>query len=268
MTRLRKHTTITGILFFSICAVLVLSHYITMSSAWTQDEIIVPVGDIPIIDGIQDAAWNKANVTKSGEIDIINLKAMINSSYLFILVEIQATNHDDDEYIKLLLSNSSDFEDEDFIDAKLIQTRNFSKADNRSYIITDQVYYEGEYISDNQTNFVGAANISAGNKYSYYEFSIPFASVNNDTLNDTSIVLGNTFALKVEFGIHKEDQSPTSVERTEELLITLEKKEGGGNGDIEEFPLNLKILSYVMFSITGVAFIVIAVITFQSRSKI
>ena len=52
---------------------------------------------------------------------------MINGSFLHVLVEVQVVNHNDDEYVKLLMSNSSDLETEDFEDAKLIQTRNFSQ---------------------------------------------------------------------------------------------------------------------------------------------
>jgi hypothetical protein len=272
MSKLRKKSTITAIIFTSICLVLVVSQYIHMGSAWTQDEIIVPVGEIPIIDGIQEDAWSTANATKStkGDTSIINFKAMINSSFLFVLVEIQATGHDDDQYVKLLISNGTGIADEDFMDAKLIQTRNFTNPTTRSFFKEDQTYSEGDYILDNQTDFDGAANISESSPtYSYYEFKIPFVSINNDTMQDAAITLDKTNAIKVEFGIHEEGMNPISVITTEDLLITLVRGEDPGNGGPSgEYPLNLKILSYVLFSITGVAFVVIFVVSFQSRSKI
>ncbi len=272
MSRLRKKSTITALIFTSICVILVVSQYIHMGSAWTQDEIIVPVGEIPIIDGIQDDGWSTANATKStkGDTSIINFKAMINSSFLFVLVEIQATNHDDDQYVKLLISNSTDIADEDFIDAKLIQTRNFENETSRSYNISDLHLSGVDYILDNQTDFEGAANISESTPtYSYYEFKIPFVSINNDTLQDASITLDTSYAIKVEFGIHEEGMSPVSVKTTEDLIITLEKGEDPGTGEPEgEYPINMQILSYVMFSVAGVAFVVIFIVSFQSRSKI
>jgi len=267
MLRLRKKSTLAVIILISLCVIVVYNHYIAFGFAWGDDELTAPVGRIPIIDGNKDSAWNSANTTENSS-PALQLKVLINSSYLFVLIEVQTVNHNPDEYVKILLSNDTDTAVSDFIDAKLIQTRNFSSAENRSYFIEDQHYSGGVYINDTQTNFDGAANVSSsGNTYSYYEFRIPFASKNNDIINDTSILTENSYAIKILFGTHAEGESPT-VQPTNSIVIKFEIKEDGGNGDIDEFPLNLQIISYVVFFIAGISFIIIFVISFQSRLKI
>jgi len=218
------------------------------------------------IDGKQDAAWSSSNTTDNEDPDL-RLKVMFNSSFLFVLVEVRVANHDDDEYVKLLLSNVTDADPEDFTDAKLIQTRNFSNSVTRSYFIQDQHYDSGDYIEDSQTNFEGAANVTTGaNTYSYYEFKLPSKTVNFDYTNDTSIDFDKTIELTLEFGSHEEGGTPT-VQTTGVVVISFEKGEGD-TGEIQEYPINLKILAYVIFSVVAAGFIVIIVITYQSRSKI
>jgi hypothetical protein len=175
MSRLSKKSTISVIFFISVCAILVFNHYTTMVIAWDEDEITAPVGKIPIIDGTQDSAWSSSNVTQSGT-PALTMKVMINSSYLFVLIEVRSENHNDNEYVKILLSNSTSNLEEDFVDAKLIQNRNFSSSENRTFFIKDQVYNEtlGGYIDDSEINFEGAANVSAsGGTHSFYEFKLP-----------------------------------------------------------------------------------------------
>jgi hypothetical protein len=270
MSKLRKKSTITIIILISLSAIIVFSQYIQFVSAWDNEELMAPINESrPIIDGQKDSIWSDANSTENDS-PALRLDAMIYGSYLFILVEVRVVNHDNDEYVKLLLSNSTDSEEDDFVDAKLIQTRNFSNPDTRSFFTEDQYYDEGSegYLVDPENNFEGAANISSGaNSYSYYEFGIPTSTVSpHDYAHDTSISFEDSYAITVQFGDHEQGGTPT-IQETGVITLSFEQPPE----DIEpegEFPIPIWIVTTIVFSIAGVGFIIIAVISYQSRTRL
>lgn len=269
MSRLRKKSTVTVIILLSLCAIVAFNQWMKFGSAWDMEELTAPIGGYPTIDGKKDSFWSAANTTDNESPDL-RLYVMINASFLHVLVEVRLGNHDDDEYVKLLMSNSSDPETEVFEDAKLIQTRNFSNSETRSYYTEDQHYDGGNYLNDSVSNFIGAANVTtAANSYSYYEFRLTTSTsalYEFDYHNDTSLDFDESYAITVEFGAHEEGEDP-NPQTTTTVLLSFE------NINVNPTPppaigKAMIILTYVVFSIIGVGFVVIVVISYQSRSRV
>ncbi|MHA1297811.1 MAG: hypothetical protein ACTSO9_00030 [Candidatus Helarchaeota archaeon] len=244
---------------------------------WDKNPLIIPAGSSePTLDGIKgdDEDWyseencnTSIQIAQNGFPDA-TFYAFTRNNYLFIMIEIKITNPNDDQYVKILLSNSSASEDNDFIDAKLIQNRNLTQDDNRTFYIEDQVLVDGNYVNDTSINFEGAANISGPNKYTYYEFKIPFALINDDKINDTSIYGGGaTYAVKIEYGVAPEGHTATQF-RSPVLTLQIGIPPEEGDESIGEFKIDIELVSNIMFIVAGIAFAVIFIITLQGRSKI
>ena len=267
MSRLGKKSTVTVIVLISLCAIIVFNQNIQFGAAWDDAELLAPIVDSkPTIDGNKDTIWNDANSTDNDS-PALRLHAMIVGSYVYILVEVRVVNHDDDEYVKILLSNSTGSDSEDFVDAKLIQTRNFSNSETRANYTVDQYYDNGDYYNDPESNFVGAANVSgAANSYSYYEFEIPTSTINFDYAHDSSISFDESFAITVEFGDH-EDGGTATVQDTDTILLSFEQPEDDPD-PTDEIVIPPWILTTIVFSIAGIGFIVIAVVSYQSKTRL
>jgi hypothetical protein len=68
------------------------------------------------------------------------------------------------------------------------------------------------------------------------------------------------------FGSHQEGQDPTESFTTSiELLFN---PDIGEDTTINPYPINLKVVSYIVFSIVGASFVVIIIVSYQSRSKL
>ncbi|MHA1820766.1 MAG: hypothetical protein ACTSU2_04665 [Promethearchaeota archaeon] len=261
------------ILFISLFGLSFISLGLNLGNAWDRDSIIAPANIAPVIDGVKDDIWDDANnsvQSSTGDgFPAVRLYVMINSSYFYVLVEVRVSNHNDYEYLKLLLSNSSDSEDSDFIDAKVIQNYNFTNPQNRTHIIEDQVLNNSEYINDTSINFEGVANISGINNYSYYEFKIPFASINDDNVNDTSIYTGNSYAIKLQYGYNK---NISNSEYTEKFSPPIEVQVGIAaneeNFSYTPYKIDMELLSNIMFIISIIAFAVIFIMSFMSKRRV
>ncbi|MBD3351779.1 MAG: hypothetical protein GF364_09870 [Candidatus Lokiarchaeota archaeon] len=264
-----------------ICISVLLGMIINSGYAWDQNPMIAPAaeaGTAPTLDGImgEDDGWENedyVNLTaqsKTGSLPGMNFYALTSSNYLYILIEVRIQNPNDDQYIKLLMSNSTADGDDEFMDAKLIQNRNLTQEDNRTFYIEDQIYDNetDSYLNDTDTDFYGAANISGINDYTYYEFKIPFAIINDDKVNDTRIFGGGTiYAIKVQYGVNEEGGSYTEYfSPVLDLQIGVVPEEG--DPDISPYDLNIDLISNIMFIIAGVAFAFILITSFQARVKL
>lgn len=267
---------ITLILLSSFCVMLLTCSLWTFGRAWDLNPMIAPAGQEPTLDGIKsdeegwdsDTACNRTLQPTTGNYPRSTLYAMTASNHLFIMIEIKVTGFDDDTYVKLLMSNSSADETDDFIDSKLIQNRNLTQQGNHSLIIEDQHLLDGDYVNDTSTDFSGVANISGPNDYLYFEFKIPFASVNNDEENDTHIYGGGTtYALKVQYGIDREGEDPSEYfSPVLKLQVGLTPEEG--DPDINPYDIDIDLVSDIMFIVAGVGFAVIVLASFQARSRV
>ena len=180
--------------------------------------------------------------------------------YLLILVEIEVGNHDDNEYLRLLLSNSTESEDDDFYDAKLIQNRLFD-SENKSYSLVDQYLTEEGYMNDNSLDFEGASNISDSG-HSFYEFKIPYSSEDE---NDTEIHTSTPYAIKIQWG-NSESEIDYNENPSDVLYIQVGLKTLEGENEITEIILDMDIVSNITFIVVISAFAVIFVMVYRNKT--
>lgn len=250
--------------------ILFLSNLSSFGSAWDNgndinDPLIIPVGEMPVIDGIKDDSWDDANSTSQilGDIPIklfIMRSSNSSSNYLLILVEIKVENHDDNEYLRLLLSNSTESDDNDFYDAKLIQNRNFD-SENKSYILNDQHLSGEEYLNDELSNFNGASNISEIG-HSFYEFRINYSS---DNENDTEIEARESYAIKIQWG-NSESGNIDNINPSETLYIQVGVKASEVDDEITELILDMDIISNITFIVVISAFAIIFMMAYRNKT--
>ena len=142
--------------FLSIITVLFISTLLVnglfqTGCAWTQgnseaEPLIVKTGTgEPILDGIKEATWDSANESST----TINgfttdYYALLSGDFLYILIELKILNPDDEQFVRIYLSNSSSSSFTDFLDVKMIKNENLSQA-NRNFSLIDQSY---EYPTD------------------------------------------------------------------------------------------------------------------------
>ena len=273
----RKLKIIILLLSISFYFIIYTGFFIRNLYGWDRNPLIIPAGSSePILNGIKDNTedWNKDNycntsiqVSQSGFPDVV-FYGFTKNNYLFIMIEVKITNPNDDQYVRILFSNSSSSSDEDFIDAKLIQNRNLTKPENHTFYLEDHILIDGTYTNDTVINFEGAANVSGPNKYTYYEFKIPFSSNNNDTINDTSILAGgNKYAIKIEYGVAPIDGQKTQF-KSPTLIIQVGYPPVEGEKEIKEFKIDIELLSKIMFIIVGIGLGIIFLITVRGKSKI
>lgn len=250
--------------------ILFLSNLSSFGSAWDNgndinDPLIIPVGEMPVIDGIKDDSWDDANSSSQimGDIPIklfIMRSSNSSSNYILILVEIEVANHDDNEYLRLLLSNSTESDEDDFYDAKLIQNRNFD-SENKSYILNDQHLSGEEFLNDDLSNFNGASNISEIG-HSFYEFRINYSS---DNENDTEIEARESYAIKIQWG-NSESGNIDNENPSETLYIQVGVKTSDGDDEITELILDMDIISNITFIVVISAFAIIFMMVYRNKT--
>lgn len=258
---------------------LILSMVTQTGMAWAPERMIVPAGSSePTLDGIKGSTedwstsgkFNRTIQPKTGSFPDMEFNAMTYNNSLFILIEVKVTNPTKDQYIQLLLSNSTASNPEDFIDAKLIQNRNLTESGNHSYITEDRHFDldSSSYLNDTSQDFWGAANVSGPNKYTYYEFKIPFSLKNNDKENDTSISGGGmNYSIKVQYGDYPVGGTQTvNTSPVLELQIGVVPLEG--ESTLGEYKIDINIVSNIMFIIAGISFGSIVILSFQARKKV
>jgi len=250
---------------------LLLSNLSTFGNAWgngydINDPLITPGGDMPEIDGIKDDSWDNNANTSDHLLDGTPIKLFImvssnsSSNYLLILVEIEVGNHDDNEYLRLLLSNSTESADDFFYDAKLIQNRQFD-SENKSYTLFDQYLSEEAYLNDNLLDFEGASNISDSG-HSFYEFKIPYSSEDE---NDTEIHTSTPYAIKIQWG-NSESENDYNENPSEALYIQIGLKAIEGDPEITEGLLDIDMVSNITFIVVIIAFAVIFVMVYRNKT--
>ncbi|MCK4286324.1 MAG: hypothetical protein KAX18_08975, partial [Candidatus Lokiarchaeota archaeon] len=118
------YSILSGIILINL---LLVSSLFIIKSYGAVEEIDAKFGEAPIIDGVIDDTadeWKKAFKTQLILTDLpIDLWVMQNNLKLFISVQIdlEVEAHNSTEFIGLLISNSSSENQEDFIDAKIVQ---------------------------------------------------------------------------------------------------------------------------------------------------
>lgn len=224
--KLRKITSYILIIVLISNISLAANHLIIDASAATE-EFEPDYGAPPKIDGnlnISGKEWNNATKTEIRLYQTtttdpglpINLWVMFAESALYICIQFELDPHQAREFVGILISESTDEEEDDFVDAKIIQFKDIGedKAKFNDYYITN-----GNYVEDDDSNGDGDAKLDE--ELSIYEFSIP---VNNtkadDNKEDVFLDYGEEYAFKIIYG--ENDIYPDEIKRSNTIIISIE----------------------------------------------
>ncbi|MHA1990692.1 MAG: hypothetical protein ACW98A_06975 [Candidatus Hodarchaeales archaeon] len=228
---------------------MLISSLFIINSYGVAEEIGATFGKAPIIDGeIDDTIdeWKTATKNSINLTDLpIDLWVMQDATMLYISVQVdlELSAHNSTEFIGLLISNSSSENQEDFIDAKIVQFSN---------ILTDEFVYLDYFINNtmflNDTNYNGEGAGKLNGKVSVYEFSIPIKQPSVDG-NEEDVLLEyeNIYALNITYG--KVPSYPEGIIKSEIVLIEIFKP-----SEVEQLfiDLILLVLTIIVFSIVGI----------------
>jgi hypothetical protein len=175
--------------------------------------IVAEYGIAPDIDGAINTdldEWNDAvkqnlylyrNLTDLENRLQIELWIMQTKYNLFISIQFELQDHNSQDYnnelIGILISDSESIDQEDFIDAKIVQFNNISSGE---FVYTDYYINNNNFYNDSMQDGIGAAKLE-GNEI-VYEFSLPINKKNNNT-EDVYLYYGPSSpkAFKIVFGI-------------------------------------------------------------------
>lgn len=235
------------ILLIVIINIAVFSLFLVENSYCATTEIDSRYGDSPVIDGYIDYSvgeWNKASKVSINLDDLpIDLWVLQNDNNLYISVqlELESVARKETEFIGLIISNSSSENQDDFIDAKIIQFSNISD-DEFNYL--DYKINNSVFLKDNETNGNGAAELEG--KISTYEFSMPI-KISKENKEDASFNYGNSYAFNISYG--ETPIYPDGIEKSAIVLIKIKELSSEPPLIID---LVLYILCIIIFSIIGI----------------
>lgn len=252
---------------FFIVFMLFLSNLFTSDVKAQIDTFEPEYGDLPEIDGYINQTideWKEAtkttislNSTKSST-DIglpIDFWIMQNDSGLFICIRLELENHENNEFIGVLISRTTA---ENFYDAKILQ---FSNIPNNDYEYLDLYIENDVYKKDTKKNGSAAAQLE--DNAMIYEFEIP--TNNSEAVEDVFLDYGEDFSFKIIFGNSK--SFPSGIMKETIIKINIQYPPSNPNGfDYEQLFLVLSILT---FSSLGAlyAFYIYKIITLKKNLK-
>jgi len=219
-------------------------------------EITPNYGNAPNVDGIIDRSVGEWDSAIKHDINLyqnlsdpqnglpIDLWVLQNNSYLYISIqfELESSELDKNQFMGLMISDSTSENPEDFEDAKVVRFSNISLGEFHYFD-----YHINNSIFDNDTivNGNGAGNLD-GNKV-VYEFSLP---INIQETQDVELYYRDSKAFKVIFA--KEKLNPE--EFTHQNIIAIDPDYPPDEKDLSLLEIIYLILTYVIFSI-AIAFL-------------
>jgi hypothetical protein len=245
--------------------VSVLSCLPIINSYGAVREIDAKFGEPPVVDGIIDDStneWKKATKIEISLVDLpVKLWVLQTSLELFISVQFDLSQgyHSSEEFIGILISNSSSENQEDFIDAKFVQFSNISAGefDYLDYFINDSVF-----LNDTIYNGKGAGRLEGIS--SVYEFSLPINPLSNHrNLEDASLNYEDQYAFNITYG--ETPLYPQGAIKGEVILININSP---SVSEILFIDATLFILSILVFSITGILLGLYVYKIFKLKEKI
>ena len=209
-------------------------------------EINSKYGESPVIDGYIDLStkeWNKAYKTDILLEDLpIKLWVMQDDINLYISVQFELLlgHHSINEFIGLIVSNSSSENKEEFIDAKIIQFTNISVNQYNYY---DYNVTDGVFLIDTEINGEGAAELE--DLTSTYEFALPIKGYDANE-DDAALDFGSGYAFNITYG--DTPIYPHGIKKSTIVLINIKSLS-------TEIPSIINIVVYILtiivFSILG-----------------
>jgi hypothetical protein len=200
-----KIKIITLIILFQI---LITGLFIVINSKADPISIQAQYGNPPKIDGIIDAAdneWDNAvkerlylyrNLSDPKNGLPIDLWILQTEHNLFISIQFELEEHNSHEFSGVLISDSDSTNQENFIDAKIVQFNNISSGE---YLYTDFYITNDIFYIDSIQDGNGAAKLNL-NKV-IYELSLPIKK-NETNTEDSYLNFGRSSqkAFKIVFG--------------------------------------------------------------------
>jgi len=175
----------------------------------------------------------------------IKLWIMQNESNLFISIQFELESHSPDEFVGLLISKDDSYDDDDFIDAKIVQGYHVGQHKER-FKLLDYYIENGNFIEDDEFNGKADAELE-GNKI-IYEIKIPVNNTNAEN-NDEDVFLdyGEYYAFKVIYG--ENPSYPDGIKMSNIVLVKINYPPQQKEKPIWDFVLF--ICSIVAFSVIG-----------------
>jgi hypothetical protein len=237
---------LTGIILTNF---LLISSLFIINSYGAAEEIDAEYGGAPAINGVIDDSvgeWKKAFKTQINLTDLpIDLWVMQDESKLFISIQIdlELSAHNSTEFVGLLISNSSSENQEDFIDAKIVQ---FSNIETNEFVYLDYVINNSLFLND--TNYHGAGAGKLNEKVSIYEFAIPINQpIGEGYEEDAILAYESSYAFNITYG--KTPSYPDGIIKSKVIIINIFEPSIGEQLLIDVI---LKSLSITIFSIVGI----------------
>ncbi|MHA1150270.1 MAG: hypothetical protein ACTSR8_18745 [Promethearchaeota archaeon] len=147
----------------------------------------------------------------------IDLWVMENETYLYISIQFYLEVHSSTEFIGILISDSTQDDDDNFIDAKIVQ---FSDINDNDFSFKDYYIENSVFKKDSDKNGNGAAKLNDENEV-VYEFSIP---INNSYAEsddeDVFLDFGEEYAFKIIYG--ETSDYINGVKKSNVVIISIE----------------------------------------------
>jgi len=214
-----------------------------------SEEFNSEFGDAPVIDGYLDLLsneWNKAE-KKSIYLDGLPIELWVmqdfSNLYISVQVELEYGYHNETEFVGIIISNSSSENEEDFIDAKIVQ---FSNISEHKFKYLDNFINNSVFLNDTTYDGKGVAQLEGVS--SIYEFSIPINEINGNK-EDVLLDFGETFAFNITYGWTA--SYPSGVEKSAIILINIKAFSAP---ELPLWNLILFILIIIIFSILGILY--------------
>ncbi len=234
-----------------IISIAFTSNFLLINSAAFEEEFEPEYGPAPEIDGELDSfALEWDNATKEDiEIDDLPVEVWVmqNSSNLYIALQLELEYLENDAFIGIFISKSSDDEDDDFVDAKFIQFSKLSEKDQDYEYLDYHIEKGDEFKEDEDEEGEGAADLE--DDEIICEFSIPVN--NSETVNEDEDVLldmGEEYAFKIVYG--EGGDYDDDIIKSDTVLISIE---------YPPKPPEPEIWEIVLFVLAIIAFVTIGV---------
>ncbi|MFX0006625.1 MAG: hypothetical protein ACFFA7_10740 [Promethearchaeota archaeon] len=246
----------------------VASLFFLSNGKCATQEIDSKYGETPVIDGYIDISTHEWRDAYKGGISLddlnISLWVMQDEINLYISVQfdLESGYHSTNEFVGLIISNSSSEDNTEFIDAKIIQFTNIS-ANEYSYFDYNVSHSESghtDFTIDTEQNGKGAATLE--DLTSIYEFSLPIKG-DKSNKDDAALDFGNAYAFNITYG----DTSafPNGIKKSAIVLINIKSV------STTTFPIffaTIYVFTTLLFSIMGIFLGIFIYRIFKLKEKI
>jgi len=269
----KKINSVKKFLAFIILVSIIysLNSFPKFVGAGFNDDILTSVETMPIIiDGnfssIEDE-WTNANSTE-GFIDDLPIEIWVchnkSNSSLYIAISIELEIHPSNEFLGIILCNSSNENETEFLDAKIVQNYNLDNSSLHNSSFFDFYIVSGtNYILD--TNINGNGSCKLDEKKTKYEFEIEF-NENNTDKQDVLLNLSQTYAIKFIYG-NNPNYNSSILKESATLKIKIGLFEESDESPLDLLELTINVFTITFFISAGIIYSYFGFYIFKTKSK-